>query len=125
VPAYLRRVTIGVAPFEPRRHRYLEIDFYWSPFKILEYMAMALPVVTIDVPALSRMVRPGMEGLLYPQGDAAALADALGELLGSPDRARSLGVSARRRAVEKFSWRGHCAAPAHLLPDPPLFGRWR
>ena len=67
VPGYLRRATIGVAPFETRRHRYLEIDFYWSPFKILEYMAMALPVVTIDVPALRRLVRPGMEGLLYPE----------------------------------------------------------
>ncbi len=109
VPGILRRAAIGVAPFETRRHRYLEIDFYWSPFKILEYMAMALPVVTIDVPALRRMVRPGMEGLLYPEGDATALAAALGELLDSPEQARALGASARRRAVEEFSWKRHCA----------------
>jgi glycosyltransferase involved in cell wall biosynthesis len=117
VPAYLRRVTIGVAPFEPRRHRYLEIDFYWSPFKILEYMAMALPVVTIDVPALSRIVRPGMEGLLYPEGDVGALAAALGELLDSPQRIDAMGRSACRRAVEEFSWRRHCAALHEVLTD--------
>lgn len=115
VPGVLRRATIGVAPFEARRHRYLEIDFYWSPFKILEYMAMALPVVTIDVPALRRMVRPGEEGLLYPEGDVAALAAALGELLGSPERIAALGASARRRAVEEFSWRVHCAALDRIL----------
>jgi glycosyltransferase involved in cell wall biosynthesis len=122
VPGYLRRAAIGVAPFEPRRHRYLEIDFYWSPFKVLEYMAMALPVVTIDVPALSRMVRPGVEGLLYPEGEVAALAAALGELLDSPERARALGASARRRAVEEFSWRGHCARLEQILKDLVLPG---
>jgi glycosyltransferase involved in cell wall biosynthesis len=122
VPAYLRRAMIGVAPFEPRRHPYLEIDFYWSPFKVLEYMAMALPVVTIDVPALSRMVRPGMEGLLYPEGDVAGLAAALGGLLDSPERARALGASARRRAVEEFSWRRHCAALDRILKDLVLPG---
>src|SRR5262249_35635038 len=93
------------------------IDFYWSPFKVLEYMAMALPVVTIDVPALSRMVRPGVEGLLYPVGDIEALTAALGELLDSPERARALGASARRRAVEKFSWRRHCAALEQILEN--------
>jgi alpha-maltose-1-phosphate synthase len=117
VPPYLRRAVIGVAPFEPHRNRYLEIDFYWSPLKVLEYMAMALPVVTIDVPALSRMVRPGMEGLLYPEGDVGALAAALGELLDSPERARALGASGRRRAVEEFSWRRHCAALEQILRD--------
>ena len=115
VPAILRLASVGVAPFETRRHRYLEIDFYWSPFKILEYMAMGLPVVTIDVPALRRMVRPGQEGLLYAEGDAEALAGALAELTGSPDRAVALGRSARARVVGEFSWVVHCAALDRIL----------
>jgi len=115
VPSYLRLAAVGVAPFETRRHRYLEIDFYWSPLKILEYMAMAMPVVTVDLPALRRIVRPGIEGLLYPEGDASALAAALAELLDSPERARALGRSARERVVEKFSWRGHCVALDAIL----------
>jgi glycosyltransferase involved in cell wall biosynthesis len=115
VPAYLRRAAIGVAPFEPRRHRYLELDFYWSPFKVLEYMAMALPVVTIDVPALRNMVRPDREGLLYPEGDTAALAAALASLLDSPDRCHALGARARQRAVQEFSWQRHCARLDEIL----------
>jgi glycosyltransferase involved in cell wall biosynthesis len=116
VPRHLRRAVIGVAPFETGRHRYLEIDFYWSPFKILEYMATGLPVVTIDVPALRRMVGPD-EGLLYAEGNASALAAALGELLDDPARMAMLGRSARRRAVEQFSWRAHCAALHRILAD--------
>jgi glycosyltransferase involved in cell wall biosynthesis len=115
VPSYLRLAVVGVAPFETRRHRYLEIDFYWSPLKILEYMAMALPVVTIDLPALRRIVRPGIEGLHYLEGDATALAAALAELLDSPARAHALGRSARARAVEQYSWRGHCVALDAIL----------
>jgi starch synthase len=115
VPSFLRRASIGVAPFETRPHRYLEIDFYWSPLKILEYMAMEIPVVTIDVPALRTIVRPGVDGLLYPEGDAEALARAFAELLDSPDLARALGRSARERAVEEFSWRRHCIALEGIL----------
>lgn len=115
VPACLRRAAIGVAPFEPRRHRYLEIDFYWSPFKVLEYMAMALPVVTIDVPALRNIVRPDLEGLLYPEGDTAALAAALSSFLDSPERRREFGARARQRAVEDFSWQRHCAKLDEIL----------
>ena len=83
--------------------------------KVLEYMAMALPVVTIDVPALAAIVRPGIDGLLYPEGDVAALVRALEELLESPEHARSLGSSARKRAVEEFSWRRHCGALDRIL----------
>jgi glycosyltransferase involved in cell wall biosynthesis len=115
VPSYLRHAFVGVAPFETRRHRYLEIDFYWSPLKILEYMAMALPVVTVDLPALRRIVRPGVDGLVYPEGDIAALAAALAELLDSPEKARSFGHFARERVVEDFSWRRHCTVLDTIL----------
>jgi starch synthase len=117
VPSYLRLAQIGVAPFEPGRHRYLEIDFYWSPFKVLEYMAMGLPVVTIDVPALRRIVRPGAEGILYPEGDSRALASALRRLIEAPEEAQAMGAAARNRVVEHFSWRRHCAALERILRE--------
>ncbi len=117
VPSYLRLAKVGVAPFETRRHRYLEIDFYWSPFKVLEYMAMALPVVTIDVPALRRMVRPGLEGLLYPEGDTRSLATALQRLIEAPEEAQAMGLSARNRVVEQFSWGRHCALLERIVRE--------
>jgi L-malate glycosyltransferase len=48
-------------------------------------------------------IRHNKEGLLVPAGDPAALADALLELLQDPDRARSLGEAALRRADSEFN----------------------
>lgn len=120
VPSFLRLASVGVAPFETSRHRYLEIDFYWCPLKILEYMSMGLPVVTIDVPALRQIVRPDTDGILYAEGDNAALALALKRLIESPDAARGMGSAARERVVAKFSWARHCEDLAGILE--PLRG---
>jgi rhamnosyl/mannosyltransferase len=45
----------------------------------------------------------GQTGLLVPPGDAPALAQAIHALLSDPERARSLGQAARRRAETYFS----------------------
>jgi glycosyltransferase involved in cell wall biosynthesis len=71
------------------------------------HMAMALPVVTIDVPSLRRMVRPGVDGLLYPPGDVDAFAAAVARLLESPEESAGLGRAARAHVVDEFSWRVH------------------
>ena len=122
IPSYLRLARIGVAPFEPRRHSYLQIDFFWRPLKIVEYMASELPVVTIDVPALREIVRSESEGLLYPEGDTAALARALRRLLDDPEAALRMGRAARARVVERYSWQSHCASLAEIL-DAVVAGR--
>jgi hypothetical protein len=49
------------------------------------------------------MVEDGVTGLLVPPRDAAALAQAIGSLLGDPARGRSIGQAARRRVAERFS----------------------
>ncbi len=67
------------------------------PLTLLEAMAVGLPVVATSVDGIVEVVRDGMEGRLVPPNDAAALADALVDLLGSPERIESCG----RRAVER------------------------
>ena len=66
IPELLALADIGVAPFDLSSHPPLTtFGFYWSPLKVFEYMAMSLPVVTIDVIPLNEIVRPEHEGLLY------------------------------------------------------------
>jgi len=50
------------------------------------------------------IVEDGVSGLLVPPGDVPALAVALQRVLESPDLARRLGESGRRRLHERFSW---------------------
>ncbi|HEY7574541.1 MAG TPA: glycosyltransferase family 4 protein, partial [Thermoanaerobaculia bacterium] len=102
MPAHLKGARVGVAPYQPSRLGQMRLGFYWSPLKVFEYMAMALPVVTLDTPALAEIVRPEREGLLVPEADEVALARAIENLLGDPDSARAMGEAARDRVVAQF-----------------------
>jgi glycosyltransferase involved in cell wall biosynthesis len=107
VPYYLALANVGVAPFNTTVHPPLQVGFYWSPLKVHEYMAMGLPVVTVDLPGLDQIARHEREGLLYSEGDLAGLRAAILRLIDDPALARQLGEAGRARVVEKFSWQRH------------------
>jgi len=65
---------------------------------LLEALATGLPVVATNVGDNPIIVRPGVDGLISPPGNAAALTDALLELAGSPDRRTAFQEAARSRA---------------------------
>jgi glycosyltransferase involved in cell wall biosynthesis len=69
----------------------------------LEAMAAGRPVVARNVGALPETVVHGETGLLLGEASPAALAEALGAVLGDRARARAMGAAARRRAVLEFS----------------------
>lgn len=70
---------------------------------LVEAMAAGLPVVATNIPGYRELVRDGVEGLLVPPGDAAALRAAVGRLLEDTDLAAALGARGRLRA-DHFSW---------------------
>lgn len=64
---------------------------------VLEAMAMSVPIVVTDVPALVDVVEGGRGGLIVPVGDAPALANALATLL--DDRFAAEGTAERALAI--------------------------
>jgi glycosyltransferase involved in cell wall biosynthesis len=64
---------------------------------LLEAQAAGLPVVAGDRQGIAQYVRHGETGLLAPEGDAAALASAMGTLLTDPARRHMMGGRAHRR----------------------------
>lgn len=75
------------------------------PKGLIEAAACALPLVTTDVPGCREVVSDGVDGLLVPVRDAAALALALARLQDDPELAARLGNAARHKALTEFDER--------------------
>lgn len=69
---------------------------------IAEGMATGCAVVASRVGGIPEIIEHGKSGLLVPPEDDVALAAALSELAGSPERRRQLGDGARARVLDRF-----------------------
>jgi glycosyltransferase involved in cell wall biosynthesis len=73
------------------------------PTSLLEAAALGRPIVATEVPGVADLYRSGVEMLLVPPGDPAALAAAIGELLDDPERAQGMGERARLRTIDEYA----------------------
>ena len=67
-----------------------------------EAMACGVAVISTKGGALPEVVGDG--GILVPVRDPEAIASAVADLLDHPEKAKALGLKARSRILDKFSW---------------------
>jgi glycosyltransferase involved in cell wall biosynthesis len=91
---------VGVAPYVSASP-----TFYFSPLKVVEYMAAGACPVASDLGEIRSLLGDGERGVLVPPGDRAALRSALVDLATNRPRAAALGARAREYAVRSLSWR--------------------
>ena len=73
------------------------------PLSVLEAMAAGVPVIATAIPGTDEVVTDEQTGLLFPPGDAGALARCLRRLLGDRELAARLISTARARVQAEFS----------------------
>ncbi|SDM43162.1 Glycosyltransferase involved in cell wall bisynthesis [Microbacterium azadirachtae] len=73
------------------------------PNVVLEAAAMEVPAIVSDATGCVDAVVPDVTGLMVPVGDVLGVADALRTVITDRNRARAMGIAARRRAVEAYA----------------------
>ncbi|BBK43973.1 hypothetical protein STVA_39930 [Allostella vacuolata] len=82
---------------------------------ILEAMALGIPVVASDLPAVQGYLRHGVDALLAPVGDFRVLAGNIEMIRRDPELAFALARSAQNRYRERFSGDRHYRAMEAVL----------
>ena len=77
------------------------------PLSLLEAMAAGLPVAATAVGGVPEVVRDGVDGLLCPAGDVAAMTGALARLAADPYLRKTCGGAARARILDGYTL-DHC-----------------
>jgi D-inositol-3-phosphate glycosyltransferase len=79
---------------------------WYEPFGLtpLEAMACGRPVIGSAVGGITFTIQDGLTGLLVPPRDPDALAVRLQELLANPALCERMGLAARRRVEQEFTW---------------------
>lgn len=94
----IARMDVCTAPYPDLQ------DFYFSPLKIMEYMAAGRATIASRIGDIDGLVTHEENGLLCAPGSADAIADALERLHHDPDLRERLGRNARAKAVAEMGW---------------------
>jgi glycosyltransferase involved in cell wall biosynthesis len=98
VPDYLSALDIAVIP---------KAAPHASPMKLIEYMAMGLPIVAPDLPSIRAALVDGAMGRIFPAGDMPRMREAIDALLADRAAAASLGREAKAHVFANLTWDGH------------------
>ncbi|MCC7104430.1 MAG: glycosyltransferase family 4 protein [Chloroflexi bacterium] len=128
-----RRVTFrGTVPHQQTVGIYQHLDAFLlpsvehlgvseaAPLALLEASACGAPVVCSAIGGMAEIVEEGVTGLMFPQGDAAALARVLVRLKDDAALRRRLGEAAVERVRTRHSHRS--AAKAYLALYEEMLG---
>ena len=106
VPALLDACDVLVSPHVPLAGG---AEFFGSPTKLFEYMAMGKAIVASRLGQLADVLRDEETALLVEPGEVGALRDALLRLSHAPELRRRLAAAARDICIRHYTWKHHAA----------------
>ena len=94
-----------------------------TPLKPYEAMALGVPVLVSDLPALVEIVAPPMRGMTAPAGNARALADAIVRLADDPAARTRMTLAAEAWVRSERTWRARRPLSRGLRASSSATGR--
>ncbi len=105
IPKYIQVMDIPLMP---------NSNFYGSPMKIFEYMAMEKPVIAPRLKPIQEVIKENENGILVEPGNASSLKDGIIELLKSKEKQQSYGTNNRRKVFNEYTWDINAEKIIHL-----------
>jgi glycosyltransferase involved in cell wall biosynthesis len=103
--------VVGRVATENMSYYYENASVFCLPTKLeplgiafLEALTHRLPIVATDIASIPDFVLNGQTGYLVKNGDIENLSKVLIELVGNPEKCRTLGENGRRLVIEKYNW---------------------
>jgi glycosyltransferase involved in cell wall biosynthesis len=93
--------------------------FHYSPLKLAEYLAAGLPVVAPAAGQVARRLTDGVDAVVVPPHDVAAMGAALRRLHDDPEERARLGKAARAAAEAEWSWDNQVRRVMDVVASPP------
>jgi len=104
--------SIGLVPYLPVAN-----SVAGMPNKLVECMALGLPVVFSDFPVYRQVAGASGAGIAIDPTKPEQIADAIEHLVRNPDLARQMGEAGRRAVHERFNWHAERAKLLTLYQD--------
>ncbi len=98
VPSHLALLDLAVIPFS---------NIHGSPMKLMEFMAMALPVIAPDLPPIREVIDDRRTGRIFRNGDMDDMRKVLLEMLADAEACRGMGQHARTHVLSNLTWAAH------------------
>jgi len=117
--------TVLLPGFAPDPHRYIGLfDIFalssrseQQPIAVMEAMAAGLPIASVPVGDVRRMIAPENESFIAPDRNPVHLRDQIERLAGYPDARRHVGKANQARARALFDEAAMIASYAKLYAD--------
>ncbi|HSW37833.1 MAG TPA: glycosyltransferase [Candidatus Saccharimonadales bacterium] len=100
LPAYYAAADVFVGPSIESKNGWQEA----FGLVFAEASASSLPVIATNTGGIQDVIKNGINGLIVPQKDAAAIANAVTKLQNDPQLARKLGAAGPDYIRQNFSW---------------------
>ncbi len=98
--SYIKAANVGTSPLWRNIHH----DTTFAN-KVFQYMSLGLPQVVSDCPAQENVVEECNAGLIHTSKVPQDLADKIYDLYANPEKAETLGLSARKSMEEIWDWK--------------------
>jgi glycosyltransferase involved in cell wall biosynthesis len=107
IPGYLKAADVLIMPYNTKvNFKIMDINTT-SPMKLFEYMASNRPIVSTNIPVISKVIKHNKSGLLAGPNNIEQLSSYVVELINDSEKSKNLAAKAFDD-VRKYTWVNRC-----------------